>query len=99
RFNIHWIASHRHILGNKLADKEATKAAQEGSLPTGDLPPALQKALPISIHAAKRQHMKDLQLEWKREWLKSQQKLWFASNNSEFPFTKHREIVSMVAQS
>ncbi|KAF8156964.1 hypothetical protein B0H34DRAFT_657559, partial [Crassisporium funariophilum] len=84
------------VVGNKTADKEAKKATKEGSSPTGNPPPALQKALPISIHTAKRQHMAQLKSEWNREWAKLQQKPWFALIDSEFPFTKHGVMVSML---
>ncbi|KAF8152318.1 hypothetical protein B0H34DRAFT_821249 [Crassisporium funariophilum] len=98
RFNIHWIASHRQVPGNEQADKEAKKAAREGSLPTYDLPPALRKTLPVSIHAVKRRQLKELNTEWEKGWSKSQRRPWFVSVDPKFPFKKHRQMVTLLTR-
>jgi ribonuclease HI len=71
---IHWIAAHSEVIGNKLADEEAKRAAEgnQNNSTAADLPQYLSSSqLPDSISAIKQAHMKSTKLRWECLWSKS----------------------------
>jgi len=70
---VRWIAGHKDVEGNEVADREA-KLAVKGeaeSSPRANLPTALRNPLPRSIPTLKQTHNAKLTKLWKDEWSKS----------------------------
>jgi len=70
---VRWIAGHKDVEGNEVADREA-KLAMKGEAelsPRENLPTALRNPLPHSIPALKQAHNAKLTKLWKDEWSKS----------------------------
>lgn len=70
KITVRWIAGHRNVKGNEMADKEAKTAAEgkDKSSPVRNLPLKLRSPLPHSIPALKQQHNAKLEKVWKAEW-------------------------------
>ncbi|KAJ6521720.1 hypothetical protein DFH09DRAFT_805294, partial [Mycena vulgaris] len=68
KITIRWAPGHREIEGNKRADVEAKKAAQEGSSASTSIPPAFRGVLPISRSARKQQSNAQLKQRVAAEW-------------------------------
>jgi len=70
---VRWIAGHKEVEGNKVADREAKLAAkgEAKSSPKHKLPSALWKHLPRSIPTLKQSHNAKLKKIWNDEWSKS----------------------------
>ena len=68
--SLHWIIGHRNIQGNKVADKEAKRAAldKNSSSHIDQLPAFLKDKLPISMSALKQKHREDLHSRWRKSW-------------------------------
>ncbi|KDR73222.1 hypothetical protein GALMADRAFT_48719, partial [Galerina marginata CBS 339.88] len=71
RIIIAWTPGHIDIEGNEEADKEAKKAAQEGSSERMELPAPLRKTMPYSRSALRQDHMKRLKKDAKKIWTTS----------------------------
>jgi hypothetical protein len=91
-FIFRWIAGHSKVKGNEIADKEAKKAALEGSSPHEELPPSLRRKLPANVDALKSTQLNILNNEWKSLWRKSPRKGRMETIDDSFPFNTHRKI-------
>ena len=99
KFALKWIAAHRGVIGNERVDEEAKRAAQgEPSLPE-ELPPLLQKCLPLSAEAVKQEHAEAQKERWKKEWKVSPCYARFQHVNKAFPFNKFWTISSKLSRS
>ena len=70
---VRWIAGHKDVEGNEVADREVKLAVKgEAELsPRANLPTALWNPLPCSIPTLKQAHNAKLMKLWKDEWSKS----------------------------
>ncbi|KDR80086.1 hypothetical protein GALMADRAFT_44463, partial [Galerina marginata CBS 339.88] len=66
-----WTPGHIEIEGNEEADREAKRAAQEGSSDQRDLPAPLRKKLPHSKSATRQNFVQKLKKAAKKEWATS----------------------------
>ena len=90
---------HKGVIGNERVDEEAKRAAQgESSLPE-ELPPILQKCLPLSAAAVKQEHTEAQKERWKEEWKVSPRYARFQHMDKAFPFNKFRTISSKLSRS
>ena len=67
---IRWIASHKNVPGNEVADVEAKGAAtdENSATPHRFLPTVLRTSLPISVSALKQVHRELMLAKWKDTW-------------------------------
>jgi len=83
---IKWISGHSKIVGNEKADKLAKEAAEGKASWQVDLPPILQKELPISDTAIKQEQHAKLLRRWRQEWTTSPRCRRMERIDTTFPF-------------
>ena len=99
KFALKWIVAHKEVIGNERVDKEAKRAAQGESSPPEELPPILQKHLPLSAAAVKQEHAEAQKERWKEEWKVSPCYARSQHVDKAFPFNKFRTISSKLSRS
>jgi len=87
---IKWISGHSKVVGNEEADKLAKEAAEGKASRRLDLPPLLQKELPISASAIKQEQHAKLMRRWRREWTVSPRRRRMEKLDMSFPFNDFR---------
>jgi ribonuclease HI len=68
---VKWVPGHMDIVGNDRADKEAKKAATDGSSPLRKLPAPLRKTLPWSKSAIRQEYHRKIKLAAIKVWNRS----------------------------
>jgi len=68
KFTLKWVAAHKGVAGNERVDKEVKRVAQGELSPQEELPPLLQKRLPISAMAVKQEFTEKQKVTWVEMW-------------------------------
>jgi ribonuclease HI len=89
-----WTAGHKGIEGNKLADREAKRAAEGFSSDKHLLPLYVRKPLPTNPAATKRAHHEALKALWKTWWKASERGRRDALLDKATPSKKFLKIIS-----
>ena len=91
---LRWTAGHIGIPGNKKADREAKKAADNHTSDKEHLPPYLRKLLLINSSAVTRKRNDELNGKWKRDWHKTERGKRTRKIDSTTPLTKFLKMIS-----
>ena len=98
---VQWIAGHRDMEGNEVADVEAkcTALDKDTTSPLIDLPKCLHKKLPIGALAVKQKHKAELMAMWKRQWTKSKHFTHLARIDSSAPSKNFMRAIGYLPKS
>ncbi|KAJ3511459.1 hypothetical protein NMY22_g15642 [Coprinellus aureogranulatus] len=85
KFTIKWISAHSDVDRNERVDQEAKLAAMGKMSHRDELPPVLQRQLPISKSALVQAAKTEAKARWKRKWDKSKWASRYYSMDEQFP--------------
>ena len=105
---LRWVAGHEGMLGNKIADTEAKKAANGRTLEKPSLPAYLRKVLPLNPATLRQHHNAKLITDWATEWKNSKRGRAFLRLDKSTPSPRFlkwisnpslsQKLVSLIAQ-
>ncbi|KAF5310671.1 hypothetical protein D9619_007720 [Psilocybe cf. subviscida] len=92
KFDIRWISAHSDVIRNEKVDAEAKTAARGTTSEDRELPPTLQRTLPVSKSALIQAAKHDAKEQWRIAWLKSERKGKLDEYDTEFPCKTYLRI-------
>jgi len=99
RLVVRWISGHSGIEGNEVVDREAKRAAQDGSSDSKLLPRYLRSGLPYNLAACRQDYDKALQRRWETAWHKSPRHRRLAKIDASFPLKSFFKISATLSRS